>query len=244
MEIFTRDGGIILSRWGHYLAGVTWIGLLYYFNFVQVPSFATFDAAARTEAVRKLAPRALWWFRWGALLTFLTGLSILAFQGQLSSGEYYKSGNGIAIATGILLAIVMFANVWMIIWPNQKIFIASAEATAAGREALPEAARAARKAACASRTNTLLSIPMLFFMGAASHFAGRYNDPTGVAAPGGSRAIYWLITLLLVAVIEAIALRAPAPGAPEAKHIDDHRNTLIAGFALWAVFIILFEVLF
>lgn len=244
MEIFTRDGGVILSRWGHYLAGVTWIGLLYYFNFVQVPSFLTFDVGARTEAVRKLVPRALWWFRYAALLTFLTGLSILAFQGQLTSGDYYKSGPGIAIATGILLGLVMLTNVWMVIWPNQRIFIASAEATAAGREPLPEAARAARKAACASRTNALLSIPMLFFMGAPSHFAGRYNDATGEAAAGGNRAVYWLITLVLVAVLEAIALRAPAPGAPEATHIDDHRNTIIGGFVLWLIFIVLFEVLF
>ena len=239
MEIFTQEGGAMLSRWGHYLAGVTWIGLLYYFNFVQTPSFAGFDPAARTEAVRKLVPRALWWFRWGALLTLLTGLSILAFQDQLMGGEYYQTAPGRSIATGILLAIIMFGNVWGIIWPNQKIFIENAERTAAGQEALPNAAAAARKAACASRTNTLFSIPMLFFMGATSHFAGLFEG-----GEGGQRGIYWAIVVVLVLGIEAIALTAPAVGAPQAWHIDSHRNTIIAGFVLTAILILLFEVLF
>ncbi len=239
MEIFSQQGGEMLSRWGHYLSGVTWIGLLYYFNFVQVPSFATFDAGPRTEVVRKLAPRALWWFRFGALLTLLTGLSILAFQERLSDMEYYQSAPGRSIATGILLALVMFANVWLIIWPNQKIFIENAERTAAGQEALPNAAAAGRKAACASRTNTLFSIPMLFFMGATSHFAALFAD-----GEGGKRATYWAIVLLLIIVIEAIAITAPAVGAPQAWHIDNHRNTIIAGFAMAFVLILLFEVLF
>ena len=243
MEIFTQEGGAMLSRWGHYLAGVTWIGLLYYFNFVQTPSFAGFDAGARTESVRKLVPRALWWFRYGALLTLLTGLSILAFQEQLTDMDYYKLPQGISIATGILLAVIMFLNVWLIIWPNQKIFIANAERTAAGEEALPNAASAARKAACASRTNTLFSIPMLFFMGATSHWAGNFLE-NGDGPNGGTRLTYWLIALVLIVVIEAIALSAPAAGAAQAWHIDDHRNTIIAGFVLAAILILLFEVLF
>jgi uncharacterized membrane protein len=238
VEILTRSGGIILSRWAHYLAGVTWIGLLYYFNFVQTPSFAQFEAGPRTEAVRKLVPRALWWFRWGAMLTVLSGLSILGFQKQFTM-DYFKTAPGIAIATGIILGLVMFTNVWMIIWPNQRIFIANAEATAAGRDPLPEAAAAARKAACASRTNTMFSIPLLFFMGAASHFAFRYS-----ADSGGKRLAYWVIALVLIAVLEAIALSAPPVGAPQAWHIDQHRNTIIAGFTLWVIMIVLFEVLF
>ena len=237
MEIFTQSGGIMLSRWGHYLAGVTWIGLLYYFNFVQTPSFAQFEAAPRTEAVRKLVPRALWWFRYGALLTLLTGLSVLAFQEQFSS-DYFKTASGVSIATGILLAVFMFANVWMVIWPKQKIFIANAERTAAGQEADPAAAPAARKAACASRTNTLFSIPMLFFMGATSHFASNFD-----ASDGGKRAAYWLIVLVLVIAIEAIAMTSPAAGSPLAWHIDSHRNTIIAGFVLAAVLYVLWEVL-
>jgi len=239
MELFTQTGGEMLARWGHYLAGVTWIGLLYYFNFVQTPSFASFEAGPRTESVRKLVPRALWWFRWGALLTLLTGLMILAFQENLANGDYYQSAPGRSIATGILLAVIMFANVWLIIWPNQKIFIENAERTAAGQEGLPNAASAARKAACASRTNTLFSIPMLFFMGATSHFAGLFDG-----GEGGKRAIYWVVVLVLVVVIEGIALTAPAAGAAQAWHIDNHRNTIIAGFVLTAILILLFEVLF
>lgn len=238
MELFTQTGGEILSRWGHYLAGVTWIGLLYYFNFVQVPSFAAFEGGPRTEAIRKLVPRALWWFRWGAVLTVLTGLSILAFQENFDM-DYFRSPAGRSIATGILLAIVMFTNVWVIIWPNQRIVIANAEGMAAGRDADPNAARATRKAACASRTNTLFSIPMLFFMGATSHFAGLFEE-----GEGGARLVYWLVVLVLVIVIEAIGVSAPAQGSPLAWHIDQHRNTIIAGFVLSAVLILLFEVLF
>jgi uncharacterized membrane protein len=237
VEILTQQGGEFLSRWGHYLSGVTWIGLLYYFNFVQVPSFAAFEAAPRTEAIRKLVPRALWWFRWGAVLTLLTGLSILAFQETLFEMDYYKTPPGMSIATGITLALFMFANVWLIIWPNQRIVIANAERTAAGQEADPAAAPAGRKALAASRTNTLFSIPMLFFMGATSHFAPVYEG-----AEGGKRALYWIVVLVLIVAIEAIALRTPAAGSGAAWHIDNHRNTIIAGFVLAAIFYILFEV--
>ena len=241
MEIFTQAGLEMLSRWGHYLSGVTWIGLLYYFNFVQTPSFAGFEAGPRTEAVRKLVPRALWWFRWGALLTLLTGLSILTVTERLTDGDYWSSGGGVVIATGILLAVVMFLNVWVIIWPNQKIFIENAERTAAGQEALPNAASAARKAACASRTNTFFSIPMLFFMGAASHFAPLFNGDDGKVDNMG---LFMIIALVIVVIVEGIALSAPAAGAPQAWHIDNHRNTIIGGFVLAIVFILLMEVLF
>jgi uncharacterized membrane protein len=240
IALFTRVGGTVLARWAHYLAGVTWIGLLYYFNFVQTPAFVDFEAGPRTEAFRKLVPRALWWFRWGAMLTVISGLFVLGFQDQFDN-DYFKTPPGIAIATGILLGLIMFANVWLIIWPNQKTVIANAEATAAGRDALPEAARAARKAGCASRTNTLFSIPLLFFMGATAHFAPFKHD---LAPSGSERLTYWLVVLVLVILIEAIALQAPAVGKPQAFHIDKHKNTIISGFVLWAVFILVFELMF
>src|SRR3954469_12685537 len=104
----------MLSRWGHFLFGITWIGLLYYFNFVQGASFAEMDAAARTNATTKLVPRALWWFRWGAMGTAITGFLILAFQEQYS-GDYFKSPGGISISTGILFGLTMLANVWLVI---------------------------------------------------------------------------------------------------------------------------------
>lgn len=238
MEIFTQEGLAFLSRWGHYLAGVTWIGLLYYFNFVQTPAFAAFEGGPRNEAIDKLVPRALWWFRYGALLTLLTGLSILAFQEQLNEPDYFKTPSGMSISTGILLALVMFANVWFVIWPAQKKVIANARNVIAGGEADPTVAAVGRRAALASRTNTFFSIPMLFFMGATSHFGPLYGP-----AEGGKRAIYWLVVVVLIALFEAIALGAFGNGpGPHTAHLDTHRNVIIAGFVLAAVFYVLYEV--
>lgn len=248
MEIFSEAGGEFLSRWAHYLAGVTWIGILYYFNFVQVPAFAEFEAATRTEAVRKLASRALWWFRWGAVLTLLSGLSILAFQGHLDSGDYFKTPRGISISTGILLALFMFANVWLVIWPNNKIVIANAEGVAAGREADPNAAAAGRRGLLASRTNTIFSIPMLFFMAATSHFvAGNESGAVEFSSvAGGDRALWWIVAILVIVVLELIALGKLGGYGPggNTKHLDTHRNAIILGFVLSVVFYLLFEICF
>ena len=167
MELVTTTAGYeMLLRWGHFLAGVTWIGLLYYFNFVQGEYFKEADAAAKSDAIQKLVPRALWWFRWGAVLTLLTGLGIMGLRG---------AGQSLDIYVGALLAITMFTNVWLIIWPNQKIVIASATQVAHGGQALPEAAGALATAGLASRTNALFSIPMLYFMGASTHFPHSFN---------------------------------------------------------------------
>jgi uncharacterized membrane protein len=111
-------------------------------------------------------PRALCWFRWGAVVTLVTGLGILGIRG---------GGGSIDIYVGSLLGIVMFTNVWLIIWPNQKIVIASATQLANGGEALPEAPEALATAGLASRTNALFSVPMLYFMGASSHFPHSFN---------------------------------------------------------------------
>ena len=151
-----------LARWGHYLFGITWIGLLYYFNFVQTEYCKEADGDARTDAFTKLVPRALWWFRWGAMFTFLTGLVMLGTRG---------AGVTVDITIGAVLGTLMFLNVWLIIWPPPKIVIASNEQVKSGGEALPEAAGAAPKAGLASRTNTLFSVPMLFFMGSSAHYA-------------------------------------------------------------------------
>ncbi len=162
MEIFTIYGLDYIVRWAHFLAGITWIGLLYYFNFVQTEYFKEAEDAHRAGAIRTLVPRALWWFRWGAMFTFLTGVLLLAYRHQIITFD---------ITIGAVLGTLMFLNVWLIIWPNQKIVIASANQVAEGGEALPEAAGAAPKAALASRTNTLFSLPMLFFMGSSAHFS-------------------------------------------------------------------------
>jgi len=164
--VTTSIGFEMLLRWGHFLAGITWIGLLYYFNFVQTEYFKEAEAAAKSDAIQKLVPRALWWFRWGAMLTLLTGLGIFAIRGGGMSMDIY---------VGALLGTIMFLNVWLVIWPSQKIVIASATEVANGGEALPEAAGALATAGLASRTNALFSIPMLFFMGASSHYPHSFS---------------------------------------------------------------------
>jgi uncharacterized membrane protein len=150
-----------LLRWIHLLAGVTWIGLLWYFNFVQGEYFKEADGSSKSDAIRKLVPRALWWFRWGAMFTFLSGVALLGIK-QLT---------GWGILLGGILGTLMFLNVWLIIWPKQKVVIASANKVASGGEADPAAAGALAKAGLASRTNTLFSIPMLFFMASSVHLA-------------------------------------------------------------------------
>src|SRR5262245_44962340 len=205
LNIISRSGGAFASRWAHVVVGITWIGLLYYFNFVQVPAFAEMEAAARNNAVDKLASRALWWFRWAAAATLATGILILLFQkdgdkSQLFSGDYFKSVPGMAIATGVLLALTMFFNVWLVIWPNQKKVIANARNVQAGGEADPTAADAGRKALLASRMNAIYSFTMLLFMVGTSHFflPGKFK----FAPSGSDRAVYWAIALVIWLVLE------------------------------------------
>ena len=243
MEIFKEYGIEFLVRYAHIISGITWIGLLYYFNFVQTPAFAQFEAPARNEAFTKLVPRALWWFRWAAASTLAFGLLLFALG---SGGDYapfddMKSIQTLGILAGMLFGIIMFTNVWMVIWPNQKIVIANAEGVLAGREADPAAAGAARKGACASRTNTMLSIPMLFFMVASPHLLpfGGYDT-----SEGGKRAVWYVIVLVIAALVEVNALRAPAAGKPEAWYIDNHRNTIIAGAVVTVVLYLFVEILF
>ena len=218
---------LFLLRWGHLLAGITWIGLLYFFNLVNVNFMKELDAASKGKVVPNLMPKALWWFRWGAVWTvafgFLYYLMLLGTEkitgrilvflaawtvawlivaallrmsvagGALKDGRvlavviavlilavswgavsYMRNGGSnrtVAIAIGGGMGYVMFMNVWMIIWPLQKKIIAATKAAAeTGTPAPAEMPQWARRAFLASRTNAWLSVPMLFFMGAASHF--------------------------------------------------------------------------
>jgi uncharacterized membrane protein len=200
-----------LARWGHYLFGITWIGLLYYFNFVQTEYFKEADGDARTDAFTKLVPRALWWFRWGAMFTFLTGLIMLGIRG---------AGVTVDITVGAVMGTLMFLNVWLIIWPNQKIVIASNQQVKSGGEALPEAAGAAPKAALASRTNTLFSVPMLFFMGSSAHYAhGGLN--------GNSTAL--IVALVIIAALELNAIFG------KQGPMTTVRGVIVSGLVLTAV---------
>jgi len=212
MEIFSIEGWYFLLRWFHFLAGITWIGVLYYFNFIQTPFLATeLGGQAKSSVTRGLVPNALWWFRWGAMFTFITGWTIVLTKWG-HEGVPLTSGYMTMILTGGLMGTLMWYNVWFIIWPAQQKVIASANAVAGGGEADPEAAKVAPNAGLASRTNTLLSVPMLFFMGAASHFPGLHP------APGGSVLGYWVVALIFIGLAEGNAL-AGSRGLPSQKYI-------------------------
>ncbi len=155
----------MLMRWVHFLAGITWIGLLYFFNLINAAFLKSLDGPTKNIVIPKLMPTALNWFRHGATVTVLAGLFLYFYL-------YSKGGTGaIALGIGGLLGIIMMANVHAIIWPNQKKIIAAVEKTAKdGTPAPAEMAAWGRTALMASRINFMLSIPMLFFMGAGSHW--------------------------------------------------------------------------
>ena len=147
----------ILARWLHFLAGIMWIGLLYYFNFVQVPALKAAGADGTAAGITKhVAPRALLYFRWSAVVTWLAGAALLG--GQFASAFTLSKGNA-GIGIGAWLGTIMLINVWVLIWPNQQKILGMKPATDEEKTA------ARRTALLASRTNMALSIPMLFFMG-------------------------------------------------------------------------------
>ena len=199
----------MLFRWGHILVGVTWIGLLYYFNFVQGEWFKETDASAKTAAIQKLVPRALWWFRWGAMFTFLAGALTLLTKGMDPMWGWNKFGEswGIIIITGSVLGTLMFLNVWLIIWPKQQIVMASTNQVAEGGEPLPDVADCTAKAGLASRTNTLFSIPMLLCMGAASHYPVNVTDGTNYTG------LFWVLAIIIGLIEINAIVGKPGPMA-------------------------------
>ncbi len=156
-------------RWLHFIFGITWIGLLYFFNFVNGPFAKTMDAETKKKVVPQLMPRALWWFRWAAMITFITGWTYIGAKLGLNGQGFIEglttSTWGQWISLGATLGSIMWFNVWFIIWPSQKKLITWTK----NGEAPPEMAGITKKAFLASRLNTYLSFPMLFCMGAASH---------------------------------------------------------------------------
>ncbi len=156
---------LIVDRWLHILAGVMWIGLLYYFNFVQAAGVAAAKADGTAAGITKhIAPRALLFFRWAAVVTWVTGAVYLMRAGHLSfTDAFMLKGASATIGLGAWLGTIMFFNVWVLIWPNQKKVLGIVPADDAAK------AKAARVAFLASRTNTMLSIPMIFFMVAGPH---------------------------------------------------------------------------
>jgi uncharacterized membrane protein len=184
-------------KWLHLFFGTLWIGHLYYFNMTQGSFMAQTDAPTKSQVQQKLLPIALWWFRWGAMWTFVTGLLMLHTAGY--TGFSLMGDWGVKILTGALFATLMWFNVWFLIWPAQKIVIKNAEDVAKGSAANPLAPAAAARALLVSRTNTLFSVPMLFFMGAASHLP--------IAIDMSKAWIWWVFILLGVGAIEANALK-------------------------------------
>ena len=154
---------MFVFRWLHVLAGVMWIGLLWYFNFVQIPNMPNIPDDQKPAVSKVIAPAALWWFRWGAMATIITGLILGYINGYLHTSMTLTlmgggSPNELFIGIGMWLGIIMWFNVWFVIWPNQKKALGIVEADAEVKAA------SARTAMLFSRTNTMLSIPMLFSM--------------------------------------------------------------------------------
>jgi uncharacterized membrane protein len=196
----------MLFRFGHILVGITWIGLLYYFNFIQTEYFKEAEENARKDAVAKLAPRALWWFRWAAFLTFLTGLALL---------HYISVKITLEIILGATMGTLMMLNVWGIIWPNQKIVIGLKEG---------DVAVAGPKAGLASRTNTLFSVGMLYFMVASAHY------PASGQVLGANLEITGAGFLVGLAII--FAIQANAIWGKMLPAIASVRSVIISSFAL------------
>jgi len=174
-----------MARWAHLLFGITWIGILYYFNFIQGGYFKSATPEGLADAKAKLAPEALWWFRWAAMFTFITGIMLL-------EGLYRNHQLNPYITLGATMGTLMFLNVWLIIWPNQKIALGMVDG---------DAAAAGGKALLASRTNTLFSGPMAFAMLGGPHFA---QTGGGYGSTIASTSLY--VALAVIAILELNAI--------------------------------------
>lgn len=197
MEVLTDYG--MLLRWIHFIAGITWIGLLWFFNYINGPFTNSLDADVRSKVIPQLMPRALWWFRWGAAFTWITGViyayGVLARTDPEGTMHWMTEvQRGQWITMGFVYGSIMAFNVWFVIWPRQQKII---RATIKG-ENPPEKAKWAKVATNASRINTYLSMPLLFSMGAARHLGELGGDmPTNFLLPAAivtvvGFAIAWL----------------------------------------------------
>jgi uncharacterized membrane protein len=223
--LFSDAGLLFFLRWIHILSGVAWIGVLWYFNFMQGPFMNEVDAPVKGAVNSRLAPRTLWYFRWGAMLTFLTGWALISIYASTFPG-YITSSRGIIILSGALMGSLMWFNVWFVIWPRQKKIIAAASG---GPAADPSVAR---RAFLASRTNTLLSIPLLFMMAGAVHLP--LNVSGGMGAWFGV-----LIAILALLEINALAADKGATTAP----IEKVKGVIHMGLLLTVILYVLLEVL-
>ena len=233
-SLMSLDGLHFLFRYAHLFFAIVWIGHLYYLNFVQGPFMGETDAAAKSQVQQKLLPRVMWWFRYGALWTFVTGVSMLALKGHLeasATGQVnLNSPYWISILSGAGMATLMAFNVWFIIWPRQKMIIENALTTAKGGAANALVPAAAARAGVASRTNVLFSIPMMLFMISASHLGYLVNEASQIK-------LYWLAYAVIVLGIQANAFYGKTGPMTTVKGV------ISCGFALTVVFLVVQQVL-
>ena len=221
-QLASLDGISFIFKWLHLFFGLLWIGHLYYFNFTQGSAMAQADAATKSGITTKLVPIALWWFRWGAMWTLVTGLILLAIKGHSGGMQVYASSWGVTILIGVVMGITMWANVWFIIWPHQQIIMASANKVAGGGAADPQAALVAPKAMLASRTNVLMSIPLLFFMESANHLQLPIT-------PESNLTLAVVILAILLLIIEGNAIKG------KVFFMQTVKGVITGGFVLTAL---------
>ncbi|MFM7964412.1 MAG: urate hydroxylase PuuD, partial [Actinomycetota bacterium] len=227
-----------------------WIGLLYYFNLVQVPALASYgdEAKARNITLDKLARRALWWFRWAAIATLGTGILITGQPSYYDKFLNWPDENSLnaknaAITVGMIYAITMAANVWMVIWKNQKVVLANAVNVLGGGQADPNAAAAGRRALLASRQNLIFSVSMLWFMVGTAHF---YGESFGNAT-SSSALTYVLVAVVIGAIFQLNALGKLGGTAATNKLLwpyESHKNAMITSGILWLFLWLLSEFMF
>lgn len=221
-QLASLEGISFILKWLHLFFGLLWIGHLYYFNFTQGAAMAQADAPTKSGITTKVLPIALWWFRWGAMWTMLTGVVLLLIKGHQGGMAVYSTPWGISILIGVVMGLTMWANVWFIIWPHQQVIIASANQVATGGTANPQAAVVAPKALLASRTNVLFSIPLLFFMESANHL----NLPV---TPESNLLAVTLVLGVLWALIEGNAIKG------KIGFMQTVKGVMTGGFVLTAV---------
>ena len=228
MTLFSVAAAEFWLRYIHYIFGILWIGHLYYFNFSQMAFMAETDAATKSQVFQKLTPKTMFWFRWGAMITFLTGWAMILHKTGV--GVPLNSAWGTIILSGGLIGTLMFLNVWLIIWPSNKLAIDNATRVANGESAIPGLADIMARAAVASRTNTVFSIPMLFFMGASRHLGLNIPDDFSPAT------VLMVVTLLILA-LELNALKG------KLGYMATVKGVIHCGVGLLAVLYALIEVL-
>ena len=191
METFPTDHVVnYLFRWTHYFSGVLWIGLLYFFNLINGVVAAKMDADTKKKVLPELLPRTLFWFRWAAMVTFITGWTIVTLMYIIpEGGAFFGTSHGINISIGMTLGTIMWFNVWFIIWPAQRKIITGIKTDKPADPSIP------KKALLASRANTYMSVPLLYFMGAGKHLGAVVDIKSGTGL---------MFTIAVVAVAELI----------------------------------------